>query len=72
MWACSGKPLFKGYFNSNLGGTLNGSQRSRSESQRFDPNAVPLVTRVESVNLSSRDEGASSTRLLACGISWWL
>jgi RNA polymerase sigma factor (TIGR02999 family) len=24
------------------------------------------------VNLSSRDEGASSSRLLACGISWWL
>jgi hypothetical protein len=35
----------------------NGSQRNRSESRRFDPNAVPLVTRVESVNLSSRDEG---------------
>ncbi len=35
----------------------NGSQRSRSESQRFDPNAVPRVTRVESANLSSRDEG---------------
>ena len=46
----------------------NGSQRSRSESQRFDPNAVPLVTRVESVNLSGRHEGASSSRLLACGI----
>ena len=24
------------------------------------------------MNLSSRDEGASSSRLLACGISWWL
>jgi hypothetical protein len=35
----------------------NGSQRNRSESRRFDPNAVPLVTRVESVNLSSQDEG---------------
>ena len=35
----------------------DGSQRSRSESRRFDPDAVPLVTRVESVNLSSRDEG---------------
>src|SRR5262249_20963744 len=50
----------------------NGSQRSRSESQRFDPDAVPLVTRVESVNVSGRHEGASSSRLLACGISWWL
>ena len=37
--------------------TRNGSQRNRSESRRFDPNSVPLFTRVESVNLSSRDEG---------------
>ena len=35
----------------------NGSQRNRSDSRRVDPIAVPLVTRVESVNLSSRDEG---------------